>query len=159
MSDTSRSEIIAAMATLRPEVITDHVGSLLLSVHGVSTGFFGYGYPLVRESAEFVGVALASLTDIGMMKLDALIRRASRKDFYDLYFIAQMISLDSLLNLGRAKYPFARDFELEAVESLTFFENAEVDFQPNLLAPVDWNTVKSFFVEQAKILRQKWYGF
>jgi predicted nucleotidyltransferase component of viral defense system len=159
LRDESRAEIVSAMASLNPGVITDHVGSLLFSVQGISTGFFGYGYSLVGQSVEFEGVMLASLIDIGMMKLDALISRASRKDFYDLYFIAQSNPIDSLLELGRAKYPFARDFELQAVESLTFFENADTDFQPNLLIPVEWETVKTFFVEQAKLLRQKWYGF
>ncbi|HEX7594478.1 MAG TPA: nucleotidyl transferase AbiEii/AbiGii toxin family protein [Anaerolineae bacterium] len=159
LRDESRAEIVSAMASLNPSVITDHVGSLLFSVQGISTGFFGYGYPLVGQGVEFEGVMLASPIDIGMMKLDALISRASRKDFYDLYFIAQSNPIDSLLELGRAKYPFARDFELQAVESLTFFENADADFQPSLLIPVEWETVKTFFVEQAKLLRQKWYGF
>ncbi len=59
----------------------------------------------------------------------------------------------------RTKYPYARDFELQAVESLTFFENAESDIQPNLLIPIEWDAVKRFFVEQAKTLRQKWFGF
>lgn len=159
LGDESRAEIVLAMTPLNPDVITDHVGSLLFSVQGISTGFFGYGYPLVGQGVEFEGVMLASPIDIGMMKLDALISRASRKDFYDLYFIAQSNPIDSLLELGRAKYPFARDFELQAVESLTFFENADADFQPSLLIPVEWKTVKTFFVEQAKLLRQKWYGF
>lgn len=159
LRDESRAEIVSAMASLTPSVITDHIGSLVFSVQGISTGFFGYGYPLLRHGIEFEGVMLASPIDIGMMKLDALISRASRKDFYDLYFIAQSNPIDSLLELGRAKYPFARDFELQAIESLTFFENADTDFQPNLLIPVKWETVKTFFVEQAKLLRQKWYGF
>lgn len=159
LRDKSRAEIISVMASLNPSVITDHVGSLLFSVQDISTGFFGYGYPLVGQSVEFEGVTLASPMDIGMMKLDALISRASRKDFYDLYFIAQSNPIDSLLKLGRAKYPFARDFELEAVESLTFFENADTESQPDLLIPVEWEGVKEFFVDQAKALRQKWYGF
>jgi hypothetical protein len=108
---------------------------------------------------EFAGVRLASLTDVGMMKLDALISRATRKDFYDLYFIAQTISLDSLLALGTTKYPTARDYELEAVESLTFFDNADRDVQPDLLVAVEWDRVKDFFIEQAKRLRQEWFGF
>lgn len=159
LHDESRAEIVAAMAFLDPDVISDRVGSLAFSVQGISTGFFGYGYSLIGQVAEFDGVQLASPTDIGLMKLDALISRASRKDFYDLYFIVQTTSLNSLLKLGKAKYPYSRDFEFEAIESLTFFENADPDIQPNMLVPVPWNTVKNFFVEQAKILRQEWFGF
>lgn len=157
--DDSRAEIVSAMASLNPKIVSDHLGSLAMYALGVSTGFFGYGYQLVGEAVKFQQVMLASPIDIGLMKLDALISRASRKDFYDLYFIAQSTSLNSLLDLGKTKYPYSRDFELEAVESLTFFENADRDIQPNLLVPVDWNLVKSFFVEQAKVLRAKWFGF
>jgi hypothetical protein len=159
LHDESRAEIAAAMAILNPDVISDHVGSLALSVQGISTGFFGYGYSLIEQVAEFDGVRLASPTDIGLMKLDALISRASRKYFYDLYFIVQTTSLNSLLKPGKAKYPYSRDFEFEAIESLTFFENADPDIQPNMLVLVPWGAVKNFFVEQAKILRQEWFGF
>jgi len=34
------------------------------------------------------GVQIAGLRDIGLMKLDAVAGRGTRKDFYDLYFIA-----------------------------------------------------------------------
>lgn len=159
LHDESRAEISAAMASLHPDVISDYVGSLVFSVRGISTGFFGYGYTLIEHVAELDGVRLASPTHIGLMKLDALIGRASRKDFYDLYFVAQMTSLDSLLKLGKAKYPYARDFEFQAIESLTFFENADPDIQPNMLVPVTWDAVKNFFVEQAKIQRHEWFGF
>lgn len=159
LHDESREEIVSAMSPLSPDVVNNYVGSLLFSIQGISTRFFGYGYPLVGEAVEFEGVMLASQTDIGMMKLDALISRASRKDFYDLYFIAQTIPISSLLALGRTKYLHARDFELEAVESLTFFDNANIDFHSALLASVEWETVKDFFVEQAKRLRQEWFGF
>ena len=54
------------------------------------------------------------------MKLDALVTRGSRKDFYDLYAIVQQISIRSLLDLGRTKYPRVRDFGLMAVESAEY---------------------------------------
>jgi len=159
LHDESRAEISQAILAMNPRVIADYVGTLHFSIQGISTGFFGYGYPLIAPTTEFEGVLLASPTDIGMMKLDALISRASRKDFYDLYFIAQQIPLGSLLALGKTKYPFARDFELAAIESLTFFENADKDFHRQLLIPVEWDAVKDFFVEQAKSLRREWFGF
>jgi len=63
------------------------------------------------------------------------------------------------LALGKTKYPYAHDFELQAVESLTFFDNADPDIQPSLLVPVEWDAVKEFFVEQARRLRREWFGF
>ncbi len=93
------------------------------------------------------------------MKLDAVVGRGARKDFYDLYFIAQRVDLTCLLKLGEQKYPYMRDFQLRAICGLTFFDNADIDEQPDLLIPVAWEAVKEFFVAQARALRREWFGF
>jgi hypothetical protein len=154
----TRQEILTALAALSPQAIEAVDGNLLLEVSGLHVGFFGYGYALLESPDTLEQVALASLVDIGLMKLDALISRGSRKDFYDLYFIAQHISLPTLLQLGQTKYPYARDFELMAVESLVLFENADRDIQPTLLVEVAWAEVRQFFIEQAQALGQSWFG-
>ncbi|GAG28454.1 unnamed protein product, partial [marine sediment metagenome] len=51
-------------------------------VSDLHVGFFGYGYPLLEPTDSVEGVAVASLVDVGLMKLDALIGRGSRRDFY-----------------------------------------------------------------------------
>jgi len=103
-------------------------------------------------------VSLGSLEDIGLMKMDALAMRGSRKDFYDLYFIAQDIPLDDLLKLAEAKYPHFRDFPLMFLKYVILFDNADRDVQPDLLIPVAWDKVKDFFVAQTKQLGQRRLG-
>jgi len=90
------------------------------------------------------------------MKLDALISRGSRKDFYDVYVMAQQVSLGDLLALAQSKYPYVRDFELMAIESLVLFENADRDFQPDLLIDLPWERVREFFIEQAQTFGKSW---
>jgi hypothetical protein len=138
--------------------LEDADGNLLLRLADLRVGFFGYGYPLLASTDSVEGVAVAALVDIGMMKLDALISRGSRKDFYDLYVIAQTIPLPDLLALGRTKYPYARDFELMAVESLVLFENADRDLQPQMLLDLPWSAVRAFFIAQAQQLGNHWFG-
>ncbi len=88
----TRQEILTALSTLSPQALEDVDGNLLLEVSGLHVGFFGYGYVLLEPTDHVENMALASIVDIGLMKLDALIRRGSRKDFYDLYFIAQQVA-------------------------------------------------------------------
>jgi predicted nucleotidyltransferase component of viral defense system len=130
----TRQEILDALAPLAPQALEDVDGNLLLVISDLHVGFFSYDYPLLEPADGVEQVAVASVVDVGLMKLDALISRGSRKDFYDLYVIAQQISVPDLLALGKAKYPHTRDFELMAVESLVLFENADRDLQPDLLA-------------------------
>lgn len=154
----TRREIVSALAPLHPQTIEDVTGNLLLLVQGMHVGFFGYSYPLLAQTESVDGVALAGVVDVALMKLDALISRGSRKDFYDLYFILQQMPLGELLTLGRTKYPYARDFELMAVESLVLFDNADHDLSPKLLVDVPWEQVKQFFVAEAQALGRNWFG-
>jgi len=127
-------------------------------IHDMHVGFFGYSYPLLAPTDSVEGVAIAGVVDIGLMKLDALISRGSRKDFYDLYFILQQVPLDELLILGRTKYPYARDFELMAIESLVWFDNADHDVQPHLFTDLAWDQVKQFFIAEAQSFSQEWWN-
>jgi predicted nucleotidyltransferase component of viral defense system len=111
---------------------------------------------LVAPLAESENARLASVEDIALMKLDALLARAARKDFYDLYFICQKMSLRQILKLAPQKYPSTRDFETQTVKRLTYFENAEQDMDPTLLQPAAWEMVKEYFREQAKDIGRGW---
>lgn len=101
-------------------------------------------------------VPIAGITDIGLMKLDAIAVRANRKDFVDLYFIAQDVSLDWMLALSKTKYPYDRYFATRVVEALIEFEGADAESELNMIVPTDWGTVKRYFVEEAVRLGKEW---
>ena len=131
-------------------------GNLVYLVKNVRVGFYGYGYPLVAPLIETKEVRLASIEDIALMKMDAILSRATRKDFYDLYFICQSIPLRQIFDKASKKYPSVRDFEAQTVKRLVYFENAENESELSLLDNVTWQTVKEFFIKQAKEIEQSW---
>ncbi|HKZ82121.1 MAG TPA: nucleotidyl transferase AbiEii/AbiGii toxin family protein [Anaerolineae bacterium] len=158
VDDPIRSEIVAALSNAAEvAVLEDVFGNLLMMVDDVRTGFFGYGYPLVSPPWQLDGIQLASLADIGLMKLDAVSDRANRKDFYDLYLVAQSIPLDELVQLSKVKYPLVRDFEFMVYRGLTFFDVADKQAGPDLLIELTWDVVKSFFIDQSKRLAREWF--
>jgi len=123
-------------------------GNLLLLVDGLHVGFFSYGYLLLEPVATVRKYPHASLLDIGLMKLDAVIGRGSRKDFYDLYVITRQIPLPDLLHAGERKYPQVRDFPLMATRGLILqFDNADRDLQPRCWLIYLGKNVRRFFVE------------
>jgi hypothetical protein len=154
----THQEILTALDALNPRVIEHAYGNFVLSISGVSVGFFSYGYPMVGEMPQVENVGLASLADIGLMKMDALASRGYRKDFYDLYFIAQRVALDKLLELSNRKYAHFRDFALTFLKYAILFDIADRDLQPDLLIPVEWDSVKSFFVDQVSRLSNARFG-
>jgi hypothetical protein len=153
----TRREIALAMAPCDPEVVEDADGDLLLRLPTLHVAFLSYGYPLLEPTDDVEAVAVASLVDVGLMKLDALIGRGSRKDFYDLRFVAEHVPLPDLLARGQAKYPYTRDFGLMALESMVLFDNADRDLQPDLLIDLPWVEVRRFFVTQAQVIGRAWF--
>jgi predicted nucleotidyltransferase component of viral defense system len=132
-------------------------GNLVYLVKDVRIGFYGYGFPLISPLVETDGIQLASIEDIGLMKLDAMLSRAARKDIYDLYFICRNIPLKQLFQKAKQKYPSVRDFESQATKRLVYFENAEKESEPSLLEKVSWETVKEYFKQQAKEIEKSWF--
>ncbi len=151
-----RQPLQHALASFNPVLADTAWGNLVFLASGVPVGFYGYGFPAVAPFLLADNIRLASMADIGLMKLDALLARASRKDFYDLYAICQKIPLRQLLDLAPQKYAATRDFEAQTVKRLAFFERAEQEETPLLLQEVSWETVKTFFRQQALELGRSW---
>ena len=153
---TIRTHLENALTTFQATLTDSSWGNLVYLAKGVRVGFYGYGFPLVAPLVEINGIRLASIEDIALMKFDAMLSRAARKDFYDLYFICQNIPLRKLLDKAPQKYPSVRDFETQSIKRLIYFENAEKETNPVLLYNIDWRDVKEYFIKQAKEIEQSW---
>jgi hypothetical protein len=153
---TIRVPLMQALKQFDPLLADAAWGNLVFLAHGVRIGFYGYGYPMVGDFITAEGTRLASLEDIGLMKLDALLARASRKDFHDLYVICKHIPLQRLLDYAPQKYPHIRDFEAQVVRRLVYFERAEQEEPVPLLKPVSWDVVKQYFRKQAIAIGKGW---
>ena len=153
----TRQELIRIFSTRQAQVMESVDGNLLLLVNGTRAGFFSYNYTLLESNLMVEDICLASLLDIGLMKLDAIIGRGSRKDFYDLYIISRKIPIKNLLSAGERKYPQVRDFQLMSLEGLLQFDNADRDLQPEMLIDLPWEKVRGYFIEQGKMLGRDWF--
>jgi hypothetical protein len=154
----TRQTLIQVFSARSAQGIENVDDNLLLLVDGLHGGFFRYGYLLLEPLATVENIHIASLLDIGLMKLDAVIGRGSRKDFYDLYVITWQIPLPDLLHAGERKYPQARDFQRMALEGLLQFDNADRDLQPEMLADLPGENGKRSLVEQIKGLGEDWFN-
>lgn len=87
----------------------------------VKISFLTYKYPLIKDLIEDDNLRLASIEDIACMKLSAITGRASNKDYIDLYFVLQQMTLPDLLAIAKQKFP-----ELDQnliLKSLVYFED------------------------------------
>lgn len=153
---TIRPALEHALAQFSPILSDSSWGNLVYLARDIRIGFYGYGFPLVAPLVESEAIRLASIEDIALMKLDAMLSRAARKDFYDLYYICKNIPIKQLFKLANHKYSSVRDFESQATKRLVYFENAERESEPSLLEKVSWQTVQEYFRQQAKEIEQSW---
>jgi len=136
------------------EVFQNDEGTFNGSLNDIKLSFFLYDYPLLNPPESYQGIKIAHLFDIGCMKLDAVSSRGTRRDFVDLYFIAQKHPLGELLELFNKKYPDAPTAHI--LKSLVYFSDAEQDPPLTMLVPLDWPAVKTFFQSEVKRLAKDW---
>lgn len=87
----------------------------------VAISYMGFPYPLVEPLVETSAMDLASIADIGCMKLSAITGRSTMKDYVDLYFILQVLPLAKLLEYTMHKFP-TLDQNL-ILKSLVYFDD------------------------------------
>lgn len=93
---------------------------------------------------------LADPRDIALMRLATIAGRGSRKDFIDLYTILHSgLSLEQCFQWLPLKYGEGRVNVYHVLKSLTYFEHAEREPMPRMLAPFDWAECRNFFVREA----------
>lgn len=119
-------------------------------VDGIKVDCVNYPYEWLEECVVLDGIRLASISDIAAMKISAIINRGTKKDFIDLHFLLNEISLNDILDLYEQKYPEGSRFI--AIKSLTYFEDAESDPMPYMFYDVTWEVVKASIIKEVQKL-------
>lgn len=115
----------------------------------IKLSFFTYKYKLLKKLVNEPYFNIASVLDIAVMKLSAVVSRATNKDYIDLFFILKELSLAEILIAKNKKMP-----ELDSnlvLKSLVYFQDIKkepIKFKNN--RNVDLRMVKDFFVREVQ---------
>ncbi len=129
--------------------------TLLGEFNGVKISFFRYEYNMLEEYVYYQNVALASIKDIAAMKLSAISGRATKRDYVDLYVLAQQHSFEDMFSWYDRKFGVLGNNTYVMIKSLGYFEDAETDVLPKLFIDVTWEQVKLFLHAQSLRLAKK----
>ena len=145
-----RSQLRSALDDPTLEITYDEDSTFAASWRGVGVSFFRLNmYPLAQPTLAVNNVRLASVEEIGAMKLAAIINRATRKDMVDLYFILQQASLEALFQVASVKYAKVRSFPVSAARALSYFDDAEELPMPQMIDRTSWTKMKKFIETKA----------
>lgn len=135
-----------------------HSEQMNVTVDSVKFNFVEYPYPLIFKLRKINGVRVASTKEIALMKAFTLGRRATLKDYIDLYFILKekIITLEKIINGCDKKYKAQFNGRL-FLEELTYLEDVrevaagqQIEF---LKKPVTRPQIQQFFEKEIKKIK------
>jgi predicted nucleotidyltransferase component of viral defense system len=109
-------------------------------IRDIKVEFIGFRYPLINPFEKLEGVRLFSLQDTIAAKLNAVLGRGSKKDFFDIYELLKNYRLKELIKHFKIKFNQKDVFPL--LKSLNYFEDAEQEPDPISLNNTSWKQVK-----------------
>lgn len=140
-------EILDALReTLKVELIMSRPNGMMLIVENLKVDLYNWAVPFIEEPYQCDGLRLASLKDISAFKLDAITTRKTKKDYYDLYFLLNKLSLEEMLDAYKKKYSY--NSSKNVFVALSSCSAADSDEQLELLKPVNWIEVKATLLNE-----------
>jgi hypothetical protein len=128
----------------------DKDATFAVTWRGVGISFFRlHLYPLVQQPVLVEEVPVATVEEIGAMKLASIIGRGTRKDLVDMYYILRQVPIERLFEVAAVKYARVRSFATSATLALAYFEDAEALPMPPMIDRTPWPTMKRFLERQA----------
>jgi Nucleotidyl transferase AbiEii toxin, Type IV TA system len=150
--------LLAALRAVGPTVVDrEGDGTFVGAVGGVRVSLFRYPFLLVESPVAVTdGVPLAGLRDIAAMKLVAVGRRGSRKDFVDMFFLGRAgVDVGQALDALVQKMPGVEHNPVHIARSLAYFDGAEREPEPRMLVPFDWLEARAYCLAQSRDLLRR----
>lgn len=130
------------------KLVKKETQTLHISIGKSKVSFLGYPYPLVFPYRFFNTVAIADVRDIAAMKMTAIANRGTKRDFFDLFTVAQLFSISELFEVFKSKFSKVNYSKNHVLRSLTYFNDAEDDVELKMLNDTSWQEVKAFFIKE-----------
>jgi Nucleotidyl transferase AbiEii toxin, Type IV TA system len=100
-------------------------------------------HPLIRPQFELEGIRMFSTEDIVAMKVQAILGRAKKKDFWDVAELLKHYSVSDFINFHKEKYTTQNLF-ITVPQAITYFADADESEDPISLQKQTWENVQKF---------------
>ncbi len=119
-------------------------------INNIKVDLASHQYPWLDPPIIHDGIRMATIRDISAMKLNAIHGTGDRqKDFVDVFFLLEKLSLNKIVNAFNKKYP--ESFSNIARNSIRIFDRLEPQEKIKLLDnTLDWNKIKGRLEDAVK---------
>lgn len=111
-------------------------------IDGVKVDIVRFPHSLIADVQVLDGIKIYADADIAPMKIEAILHRAKKKDFFDLDLLIRAHGLPAILDWHRLKYP-DNSTAISIPYAITYFKDAEDSEEPISLHDQTWEEVKS----------------
>ncbi len=98
-------------------------------------------HPFIRSTYHLDGIRFISTEDIVAMKVQAVLGRARKKDFWDIATLLEHYSIADFIAFHEAKFS-SQNLMITVPQAITYFVDAEDDADPISLKGQSWESVK-----------------
>lgn len=119
-------------------------------IKNINISFLLYPYKLIRDPEKFNNIDLASIEDLACMKCSAIMKRGTKRDFFDIYEILKIVQPLEIKSYLLEKYKKNGNSFYHLTRSLFYFEDAENDIDPVSLNGTTWEKVKTYLTANEK---------
>jgi hypothetical protein len=104
-------------------------------------------HPAIAPTILTDGIRLMSMPDIIAMKVNAVMKRGVKKDFWDIAELLQHYSIKDFISFYEQKFP-TQHLLISVPQAITYFDDAEESEDPISLKGQTWETVKKFIQQK-----------
>ena len=108
-----------------------------------------YPHPMIRPIQEVDGIRMYTPEEIIAMKVQAILGRGKKKDFWDVAELLQHYTVKDFINLHKEKYT-TQNLYITVPQAITYFDDANDSEDPVSLKGQTWNTVKDFIQKKVR---------
>lgn len=114
---------------------------IFCKINHVKVDLIHYNFELIQPLNNYDKIRILSIQDIAAMKIQAILGRGAKKDFFDLFELLKHFSLQDIMHFHQLKYP-TQILPITIPQVLTYFEEAEQSQDPISLKNITWDNVK-----------------
>ncbi len=110
-------------------------------IDDVKIDIIRHPHPLLRSTINEDGIRMFSTEDIIAMKVQAILGRGKKKDFWDIAELLQHYSITDFIKFHKEKYS-KQNLLITVPQAITYFADAEESEDPISLKNQTWASVK-----------------
>ncbi len=119
------------------------------SVDDVKVDIVYYPHAKIAEITEIEGIRLYDDKDLIAMKVQAVLGRGKKKDFWDIAELLTKYSVQNFIDFHKQKYP-SQMLGISVPQALTYYVDADDSEDPETIKKQSWNDIKKFISKKVR---------